>query len=31
VLELLERRAREPEMAEQVIYLEAELVLRGSH
>jgi DNA-binding LacI/PurR family transcriptional regulator len=31
VLDLLERRAREPEMAEQVIYLEAELVLRGSH
>lgn len=31
VLDLLERRARTPDMAEQVIYLEAELVLRGSH
>jgi DNA-binding LacI/PurR family transcriptional regulator len=31
VLDLLERRARTPDMAEEVIYLEAELVLRGSH
>jgi DNA-binding LacI/PurR family transcriptional regulator len=31
VLDLLERRARAPDMADQVIYLEAELVLRGSH
>jgi DNA-binding LacI/PurR family transcriptional regulator len=31
VLDLLERRARVPDMEEQVIYLDAELVLRCSH